>query len=152
MKVLLAAINAKYIHSNLAVYCLKSYAKKYEDHIELAEFTINHYTDYIIQEIYKKKPDVLALSCYIWNIEMVEEVAEELHKLLPNMKIWLGGPEVSYDAKERMERIPYLTGIMIGEGEETFLQLMELYVDGKGKLEDIKGLAFRENLYKDEAV
>lgn len=152
MKVLLAAINAKYIHSNLAVYCLKSYAKKYEDHIELAEFTINHYTDYIIQEIYKKKPDVLALSCYIWNIEMVEEVAEELHKLLPNMKIWLGGPEVSYDAKERMERIPYLTGIMIGEGEETFLQLMELYVDGKGKLEDIKGLAFRENLYEDEAV
>lgn len=152
MKVLLAAINAKYIHSNLAVYCLKSYAKKYEDHIELAEFTINHYTDYIIQEIYKKKPDVLALSCYIWNIEMVEEVAEELHKLLPNMKIWLGGPEVSYDAKERMGRIPYLTGIMIGEGEETFLQLMEHYVDGKGKLEDIKGLAFRESLYEDETV
>ena len=152
MKVLLAAINAKYIHSNLAVYCLKSYAKKYENHIELAEFTINHYTDYIIQEIYKKKPDVLALSCYIWNIEMVEEVAEELHKLFPNMKIWLGGPEVSYDAKERMERIPYLTGIMIGEGEETFLQLMEHYVDGKGKLENIKGLAFRDNMSEGEGV
>lgn len=146
MKVLLTAINAKYIHSNLAVYCLKSYAKKYEDHIELAEFTINHYTDYIIQEIYKKKPDVLALSCYIWNIEMVEEVMVELHKLLPNMKIWLGGPEVSYDAKERMQRLPYLTGIMIGEGEETFLQLMEYYVDGHGKLEDIKGIAYRESL------
>lgn len=152
MKVLLAAINAKYIHSNLAVYCLKSYAKKYEDHIELAEFTINHYTDYIIQEIYKKKPDVLAVSCYIWNIEMVEEVIVELHKLLPDMKIWLGGPEVSYDAKERMERIPYLTGIMIGEGEETFLQLMEHYVDKKGRLEDIKGLAFRENVLAEAAV
>lgn len=152
MKVLLAAINAKYIHSNLAVYCLKSYAKKYEDHIELAEFTINHYTDYIIQEIYKKKPDVLAVSCYIWNIEMVEEVIVELHKLLPDMKIWLGGPEVSYDAKERMERIPYLTGIMIGEGEETFLQLMEHYVDKKGRLEDIKGLAFRENVLEEATV
>lgn len=146
MKVLLTAINAKYIHSNLAVYCLKSYAKKYEAHIELAEFTINHYTDYIIQEIYKRKPDVLALSCYIWNIEMVEEVVVELHKLLPNMKIWLGGPEVSYDAKERMERLPYLTGIMIGEGEETFLQLMEHFVDGQGKLEDIKGIAYREDI------
>ncbi|WP_455717542.1 B12-binding domain-containing radical SAM protein [Anaerosporobacter sp.] len=146
MKVLLTAINAKYIHSNLAVYCLKSYAKKYEDYIELAEFTINHYTDYIIQEIYKRKPDVLALSCYIWNIEMVEDVAAELHKLLPNMEIWLGGPEVSYDAEERMERLPYLTGIMVGEGEETFLQLMEHYVDGQGKLEDIKGIAYRENI------
>jgi radical SAM superfamily enzyme YgiQ (UPF0313 family) len=152
MKVLLTAINAKYIHSNLAVYCLKSYAKKYEDYIELAEFTINHYTDYIIQEIYKRKPDVLALSCYIWNIEMVEEVAVELHKLLPNMKIWLGGPEVSYDAKERMERLSYLTGIMIGEGEESFLQLMEHYVDGKGKLEDIKGIAYREILPEGEEV
>lgn len=152
MKVLLTAINAKYIHSNLAVYCLKSYAKKYEDYIELAEFTINHYTDYIIQEIYKRKPDVLALSCYIWNIEMVEEVIVELHKLLPNMKIWLGGPEVSYDAKERMQRLPYLTGIMIGEGEETFLQLMEYYVDGQGKLEDIRGIAYREDISQEGEI
>ncbi|WP_310604913.1 B12-binding domain-containing radical SAM protein [Anaerosporobacter sp.] len=152
MKVLLTAINAKYIHSNLAVYCLKAYAKKYAKHIELAEFTINHYTDFIIQEIYKKKPDVLALSCYIWNIEMVEEVALELHKLLPDMKIWLGGPEVSYDAKERMERLPYLTGIMSGEGEETFLELMEHYVDRERTLEDIKGIVYRENLSKGNEI
>ncbi|HEX3023062.1 MAG TPA: cobalamin B12-binding domain-containing protein, partial [Lachnospiraceae bacterium] len=96
MKVLLTAINAKYIHSNLAVYSLKAYARNYAEHIELAEFTINHYSDYIIQELYKRKPDILALSCYIWNIELVEEVAKELHKLLPKMKIWLGGPEVTY--------------------------------------------------------
>lgn len=144
MKVLLTAINAKYIHSNLAVYSLRAYAKKYAEHIELAEFTINHYTDYMIQEIYKKKPDVLALSCYIWNIGMVEEIAVELHKLLPNMKIWLGGPEVSYDAKERMERSPYLTGIMVGEGEETFLEIMEHYVDHTKELSEIKGLVYRE--------
>ncbi|WP_167957093.1 B12-binding domain-containing radical SAM protein [Anaerosporobacter faecicola] len=144
MKVLLTAINAKYIHSNLAIFCLQAYAKKYRENIELAEFTINHYTDYIIQEIYKKKPDVLAVSCYIWNIDMVEEVLTELHKLLPDMKIWLGGPEVSYDAKERMKRIPFLTGIMIGEGEETFLELMEHYVDHKGQLGAIRGIAYRE--------
>lgn len=144
MKVLLTAINAKYIHSNLAVYSLRAYAKKYQEHIELAEFTINHYTEYIISEIYKKKPDVLAMSCYIWNIEIVKEVCVELHKLFPNMDIWFGGPEVSYDAKQCLESLPYLTGVMVGEGEETFLELMQYYVEGNLHLSTIKGLAYRD--------
>lgn len=148
MKVLLTALNAKYIHSNLAILYLKSYAKKYEEHIELAEFTINNYTDQILREIYKKKPDMIALSCYIWNIDMITELLMELRKVLPNTKIWLGGPEVSYDAKERLEKERYLDGIMIGEGEETFKELMDYYIEDGIALEDIKGIAFRNSARK----
>ncbi|HEX3078134.1 MAG TPA: B12-binding domain-containing radical SAM protein [Lachnospiraceae bacterium] len=145
MKVLLTAINAKYIHSNLAVYSLKAYARNYAEHIELAEFTINHYADYIIQEIYKRKPDMLALSCYIWNIELVEEVAKELHKLLPKMKIWLGGPEVTYDAKERLDRTDFIDGIMIGEGEETFRELLSYYIDKNVEISQVRGLVYKQD-------
>ena len=148
MKILLTAINAKYIHSNLAIYYLKEYAKEYKDNIELAEFTINNYTDYIIQEIYKKKPDIIAFSCYIWNIDIVEEVACELHKILPNTKIWFGGPEVSYDVKERLERVSYIDGIMIGEGEETFKELLDYYIEDSMQLEEVKGIAFKNSAYK----
>lgn len=145
MKVLLTAINAKYIHSNLAIYSLKQYAKKYSEQIALAEYTINNYTDFILQDIYKKKPDILALSCYIWNIDMVKEVARELKKILPNMKIWVGGPEVSYNATEFLQEEKYVEGVMIGEGEETFLALMDYYLAGKGNLSDIEGIAYRKD-------
>ena len=98
MKVLLTAINAKYIHSNLAVYSLKAYAEKNlsenaraNTEIWLAEYTINQQTDDILQDIYKKKPDMLCLSCYIWNLNYVEEIVREIHKLLPEMLIWIGG-------------------------------------------------------------
>ena len=100
MKILLAAINAKYIHSNLAVYSLKSHAKEYKEQISLAEYTINHRTDYILQEIYKQKPDVLCFSCYIWNFSCVQELIPDLHRLLPDLAIWAGGPEVSYEPEE----------------------------------------------------
>jgi len=145
MKVLLTAINAKYIHSNLAINSLKAYAKSYEKNIKLIEFTINNYMDDILMGIYKEKPDVLAFSCYIWNIQMVLEAAAELKKVLPNTKIWLGGPEVSYDAKRCLEEHPYVDGIMIGEGEETFLELMKYYIDGLDELANIKGLVFYPN-------
>lgn len=91
MNILLTAINAKYIHSNLAVYSLKAYAKEYADHIQLAEYTINHRVEYILQEIYKKKPDVLCFSCYIWNFRYVQDLITEIHKLLPELPIWVGG-------------------------------------------------------------
>lgn len=90
MNILLVAINAKYIHSNLAVYSLKSYAKKYQGHIRIAEFTINHRVNYILQEIYKQHPDALCFSCYIWNFRYVQELAAEIHKLLPGLPIWAG--------------------------------------------------------------
>ena len=147
MKALLVAINAKYIHSNLAVYSLKACAGPYKEQVELAEFTINHQKDYILQEIYKRKPDILCISCYIWNIEYVLEVSREFHKLCPTVPIWVGGPEVSYETEEFLQKNSHLTGIMVGEGEETFRDVMEYYMepDNQKVLRDIPGLAYWES-------
>ena len=145
MKILLTAINAKYIHSNLAVHSLKAYAKEYQPYIEIGEFTINNRVDDILTGIYKRKPDVLCFSCYIWNIRYVEELIKEYHKLCPNVPIWLGGPEVSFEATEFLEMHPEVTGIMIGEGEETFRELCGYYqVANQHSLSDIKGIAYRK--------
>lgn len=129
MKILLTAINAKYIHSNLAVYSLKAYAKEYDKQIELAEYTINHRVEYILQELYKKRPDVICFSCYIWNFRYVQELICEIHKLLPEIPIWVGGPEVSYEPEAFLNQFPMVTGVMIGEGEETFRELCRYYVN-----------------------
>lgn len=144
MKTILTAVNAKYIHSNLAVYSLRAYADKYKENIEIAEYTINQQTDDILMDLYKKRPDVLCFSCYIWNLTMVEELVREIRKLYQTIPIWLGGPEVSYDAADVLQRLPEVTGVMFGEGEETFLELMEHY-HGEGKaLADILGIAYRD--------
>lgn len=147
MNILLTAINAKYIHSNLAVYSLKAYAEEYAEHIQLAEYTINHRTEYILQEIYKKKPDVICFSCYIWNFRYVQELITEIHKLRPNIPIWVGGPEVSYEPEEFLRKYPMVTGVMIGEGEETFRELCGYYVEKREEdtFERISGLIFRKN-------
>ena len=147
MKILLTAVNAKYIHSNPAVYSLQKftaeYAPEYKNDIELAEFTINHYADDILQEIYRRKPDVVAFSCYIWNLQMIEKVLEDLPKVLPDVQIWAGGPEVSYDAPDFLEKHPCMTGVMTGEGEETFLELTAYY-HGQKKLGEIRGITYRD--------
>ena len=144
MKIVLTAINAKYIHSNLAVYSLRAYAKAYRNEIELAEYTINQQTNDILMDLYKKKPAVLCFSCYIWNLTHVETVIREIKKIMPNLTIWLGGPEVSYDVKELLQRLPEVTGVMFGEGEQTFLELMQHY-HGEGKLlSEIEGIAYRD--------
>ena len=104
MNVILTSINAKYIHSNLAVYCLRAFAKPYQDEITVAEYTINQQTDDILMDLYKQKPDLLCFSCYIWNIEYVERILREIKKLFPSLPIWLGGPEVSYDADHEGRR------------------------------------------------
>ncbi len=143
MKVLLTAINSKYIHSNLAVFDLKAYAAEYSEYIKIREFTINHRTDYILSEIYREKPDVLAFSCYIWNIEYVCELIKELSKILPNTQIWLGGPEVSFRAKEMLIDYPEVTGIMCGEGEATFKEVMSHYVEGIPEYSSIRGICYR---------
>lgn len=145
MKTLLVAINAKYIHSNLAVYSLRSYAEQFKKQIEIAEYTINNQIDFMIQDIYKKKPDFIAFSCYIWNIAIVEEVARELHKLLPNIPVWLGGPEVSYEVESSLLKTDFITGIMIGEGEQTFQELLSYYIIGLSELEQIKGIVYKED-------
>lgn len=143
MKILLTALNAKYIHSNPAIYSLKRYAKDYGDHIFLAEFTINNQVDDILSSIYKQRPEVLAFSCYIWNISMIEEIIREYRKLDSQVKIWVGGPEVSYDAEEFLNRNTAVDGVMIGEGEETFLELTKHYVDQSIELCEVAGLAYR---------
>lgn len=132
MKILLVGINAKYIHTNLGIYSLKKYAREYGELIELKEFTINHYLDDILESIYKSKPDFIGFSCYIWNIGMVKELCVELRKVLPKVTIWLGGPEVSYDAKVQLETLAEVDGIVVGEGEETFRQVVEYYVNNYG--------------------
>lgn len=145
MKILLCAVNAKYIHSNLAVYSIRANAEEYRDEIELAEYTINQYVEDILQDIYKKKPDLIAFSCYIWNIRHIRELVRELRKVLPSVPIWLGGPEASYDAKGLLESYPEATGVLVGEGEESFYDLCKYY-DGKlENLADVKGIVYREN-------
>ena len=143
MNIVLVAINAKYIHSNLAVYSLRAYAKAYEEDISIAEYTINQHTDDILRDLYKKKPDMLCFSCYIWNLNYVEELIRETRKLFPNISIWVGGPEVTYDSKDVLERLPELTGVMFGEGEETFSELLEYYHGEPKGLSDIHGIAYR---------
>ena len=128
MKFLLVAVNAKYIHSNPAVYSLKRFAGEYTDAVEIAEYTINNRMEDILEDIYRRKPDVIGFSCYIWNIGMVEKLMGELHKLLPKLPVFLGGPEVTYDADKLLRKYPYLTGIFIGEGEATFAEVVKYYV------------------------
>ena len=130
MKFLLAAINAKYIHSNPAIYSLRAYAgEDIQEHVELAEYTINQYMQDILADIYKRKPDVIGFSCYIWNWTLVQELLAELPKVLPDTDIWLGGPEVSFDADKIMTEFPQLAGIIIGEGEATFREVAEYYLE-----------------------
>ncbi len=111
----------------------------------IAEYTINQTMDDILSDIYRKKPDILCLSCYLWNILYVEQLITEIHKVLPKMQIWLGGPEVSYNAVSVMEQYPQVTGVMCGEGEETFLELMEYWNQERESLDTIKGIVYREN-------
>lgn len=143
MNIVLTAINAKYIHSNLAVYSLRAYAKKYKEEIRIAEYTINQQMDDILMDLYKKKPDVLCFSCYIWNLNYVEELIREIAKIFPGLPIWVGGPEVSYDAQDVLQRLPEVTGVMFGEGEKTFLEVMDYYHESGVKLSEIKGIAYR---------
>ena len=145
MNIVLTAINAKYIHSNLAVYSLRAYASAYKNEISIAEYTINQQLDDILMDLYKKKPDVLCFSCYIWNLTYVEELIREIKKIFPTLPIWVGGPEVSYDARDVLERLPEVTGVMMGEGEETFLELLQHYHQEKESLADIKGITYRED-------
>lgn len=145
MKILLAACNAKYIHSNPAVYDLRAFASEYKEHILLGEYTINQTKDEILKEIYRSGAEVVCFSCYIWNISFVRELIFDLKKILPGTAFWVGGPEVSFDAENFLKEMPQVTGVMVGEGEETFLELARYYIEKKGTLADIRGIAFREN-------
>ena len=145
MKILLAACNAKYIHSNLAVYNLKSCSVEYSSRVVVKEYTINQIRDDILKDIYLEKPDVICFSCYIWNISFVRELLPDLKKILPQVEFWAGGPEVSYDAVEFLKKNPAFFGVMVGEGEETFHELAGYYIERKPEtLSEIRGVAFRD--------
>ena len=153
MKVLLTAVNAKYIHSNLAIYSMKAYAEQKGCpgvEIQLAEYTINQQQDGILRGIYEKKPDLLCFSCYIWNISFVRELIRDVKKILPKTRIWVGGPEVSYDAEDFLKEMPQVTGVICGEGEETFAEVVRTYAQWEkqeqepGKLADVPGIVYRD--------
>ena len=154
MKIVLAGVNAKYIHSNPALYSLRAYAQsrsetcREEARIVIREFTINQLPGDILRELYQEKPDLLAFSCYIWNIGLILELADTLHKILPDVPVWLGGPEVSFEEKSFLSAHPALTGIMRGEGEVTFLRLIRTYLRAENHmpsalmLSEIPGIIF----------
>ena len=149
MKILLNAINAKYIHSNLAVYSLRAYAKEYREHIRLLEYTINNRVEEILEGIYKERADVICFSCYIWNIAYVKELIEELKKLCPNTPIWVGGPEVSYEVETLLAENPGIDGVFIGEGEHTFKKVCRCYIEAEEsereeELLRVPGIAYRK--------
>ena len=152
MKVLLAAINAKYIHSNLGIYSLKTYGEKMlkewglaeQAEISLAEYTINHQMEQILQDIYKRKPDVIGFSCYIWNISYVKMILADIKKVLPDVKIWAGGPEVSYHAEAFLKEEPAVDLVMMGEGEITFAHFLKALLEGE-ELKRVPGLMLRND-------
>jgi len=143
MKVLLCAVNAKYIHSNLAVYSLKAYHEAVNGagrwDVKIKEYTINHYQDDILQDIYEEKADVVVFSCYIWNMNMIYDICTDLKLASPGVEIWLGGPEVSYDSEKVLKEHPEISLVMTGEGEKTFARLLS----GEEK-EKIAGITYRK--------
>lgn len=145
MQFLLTAVNAKYIHSNPAVYSLRAYAGEgLQPYIAVAEYTINQRMEEILGDLYKRRPDVIGFSCYIWNYPLIQELLRELPKVLPNTDLWLGGPEVSFESRKILEDFPMVKGIMAGEGEQTFKELLSFYVEGKDSFKEIPGLVLRE--------
>ncbi len=140
MNIVLATLNAKYIHTNLAIRYLKSYAQPEYDAV-LAEYTIKDPTFNIVSDLYQKKPDIIGFSCYIWNIEETVRIIHMIKKVSPNTKIVLGGPEVSYDVHDWLQRIKEIDYIIMGEGELSFKQLLH-HFHGKLPLEEVPGIAY----------
>lgn len=143
MNIILTTLNAKYIHTNLAIRYLKAYAKP-EYNIILAEYTIKDPSFHIVSDLYQKKPDIVGFSCYIWNIEETIRVIRMLKKVSPHTKIVLGGPEVSYDVHDWLHRIKEVDCIVMGEGELSFKQLL-YYFHGLLPLEKVPGIAYLKN-------
>ncbi|MDF2556983.1 MAG: hypothetical protein K0R71_811 [Bacillales bacterium] len=142
MKIIGTTLNAKYIHTNLALRFLKSYAAP-EFQVEIVEFTIKDPVLHVVTELAKCKPDIIGFSCYIWNIEETRKIATLLKKILPNTIIVLGGPEVTFNAAEHLKKIPAIDCIVIGEGEATFKELLYKIQAGSA-WDDVYGLAWRK--------
>lgn len=143
MNVICCTLNAKYIHTNLAIRCLKAFAAP-EFNIQLKEYTIKDPVMNIVSDLYQQKPTIIGFSCYIWNIEETIKVVNMIKKIDPSIKIVFGGPEVSYDTVEWMEKLPSVDFIVMGEGEHSFKQLLS-ELNGAGSYKNVHGIAYREN-------
>ncbi|MDQ0198366.1 B12-binding domain-containing radical SAM protein [Neobacillus ginsengisoli] len=143
MNVICSTLNAKYIHTNLAIRYLKAYASP-EYTIQIKEYTIKDPVMNIVTDLYQQKPDVIGFSCYIWNIEETIKVVNMIKKIDPAIIIVLGGPEVTYDTLEWMEKVSDVDFIVIGEGEQTFKQLLT-EIESTNNYRIVPGVAFRNN-------
>ena len=143
MKIILATLNAKYIHTNLAIRYLKAAARPEFDP-QLAEYTIKDPAFNIVSDLFQKKPDVVGFSCYIWNIEETIKVIQMLKTVLPETKIVLGGPEVSYDSNHWLRKVSEIDYIIMGEGEVSFKELLH-YINGDISLEAVRGICYLED-------
>lgn len=143
MKTLVTTLNAKYIHTCLALRYLKAYAEP-EFPVEIVEYTIKDPVMNIVSDLFQREADVIGFSCYIWNIEQTITVIQMLKKVKPDVRIVLGGPEVSYDTDYWMRRIPEVDFIVMGEGEDTFRHLLQ-ELSGEGKFHFVFGLAYRKD-------
>ena len=143
MKILLIAINAKFIHSSLAIRSLKAYCPEFSNNIRDIEYTINNSEDYILADIFKENPDIICFSCYIWNINMVTSLSKNLKKILPNAPILCGGPEVSYESEDFLRQHPDIDIVIRGEGEKTFSELCHAFIKDTS-VAGINGLTFRD--------
>lgn len=143
VKTVITTLNAKYIHTCLALRYLKAYAEP-DFPVEMTEFTIKDPAIDIVTELFNKQPDIIGFSCYIWNIEETIPIINMLKKVKPNLTIILGGPEVSYDTDYWMKRIPEVDIIVIGEGEATFKELLYA-IKNNHDLSQVKGIAYRKN-------
>lgn len=141
MNIVLTTLNAKYIHTNLAIRYLKAYAQPKYD-ATIVEYTIKDPVINIVSDLIQKKPDVIGFSCYIWNIEETIKVIKMIKKINPDILIVVGGPEVTYDVLEWMERVPDFDVIVIGEGEQTFKQLLAGFSNGRD-FSEVHGIAYR---------
>ncbi|GIQ70237.1 DUF4080 domain-containing protein [Xylanibacillus composti] len=142
MKVVVATLNAKYIHTSLALRYLKAFSGDTFD-IEIAEYTIKDPVMNVVSDLYGRQADIIGFSCYIWNIEETIPIVSMLKKIRPDLTIVLGGPEVSYDTEYWMKRIPEADFIVMGEGEETFDHLLREW-SGNRKYHMVFGLAYRD--------
>lgn len=145
MKILLTAVNAKFIHSSLAVKCLSTYAKEFKENICIKEFTINNDEDFILREIFYENADIVCFSCYLWNVDLIKRVAENLKKVNPKVLVIFGGPEVSYDSEEFMKENEFVDIIIRGEGEATFNDICRSVINSEINITEIDGITYRFN-------
>jgi anaerobic magnesium-protoporphyrin IX monomethyl ester cyclase len=145
LNIILASVNAKYIHSGLAIRYLAGYCREDFPEIKLMEYHINEPIDAIVSEIYRSKPKVLGLSCYIWNVEYVPKIVDTLGMLLPELIVILGGPEASFSGETLLAQHSAIDYVIAGEGEYAFLALLKAIAKEEDDLSQIPGLYWRSN-------